>query len=196
MHEVFNLRIHPFEDNVEIDRQDFGKPSLEIACVSFKDGIQTPNIIDAAKVTEFNLDSGGAGRGFFEDPPGRIILITDKLFTAKDVTDTLTHEFVHATDTLIHKLDLKTCGGLACSEIRAASLAECVDKKPNFLYKHCVRSTAGLSTSLVFSGIGKSCVQAMFDTCQLQRDSNIESSMLNFQPDKVFTLVESKGNTQ
>ena len=54
---------------------------------------------------------------------------------------------------LVHGMDLASCGGLACSEIRAASEAECRDVRPA-RRRACVRAKARTSAGMVFSGIG------------------------------------------
>ncbi len=71
-----------------------------------------------------------------------------------------------------HGLDLATCGGLACSEVRAAAAADCAGVWPGWARRACVRRTATASTSLAFAphtgapqGAGRACVDAVFGWC-------------------------------
>ena len=69
---------------------------------------------------------------------------------------------------LIHSMDLASCGGLACSEVRAASAAECAsssDAAPLWRKWRCVRAKARVSTAMVFSDVGHRCVDRVFDSC-------------------------------
>jgi hypothetical protein len=108
-----------------------------------------------------------SGRGFFESPPASITVLADRCAGGrKEVEELLAHELVHATDHLVHTLDLQTCGGLACSELRAAGTAECAGTWPAWLRRRCVRETATKSTSMVFGAAqGQACVEATFEAC-------------------------------
>lgn len=62
-------------------------------------------------------------------------------------------------------MDLASCGGLACSEIRAASEGECRNERLGVLRKACVKRVSRMSTGMVFRGIGGACVDRVFDAC-------------------------------
>lgn len=136
---------------------------------------------------------GGAGaapsstRGYFETPPPSITVLYDdggfrgsgeeaggeaSLFSPPPSAHSalltlLTHEGVHAYDALIHGLDLSQCGQLACSEVRAASAAECGGVWPPWAKTRCVERLAGLSTALVCPAVGRQCVTAVLSACEL-----------------------------
>jgi inner membrane protease ATP23 len=106
-----------------------------------------------------------SGIGFFN--LDGITILHDRVHTRADIEQLLVHELVHAVDHHVTKLDLSTCGGLACSEIRAAKLAECYASwNLGGVKKRCTRNFAETSTRMVFGPIhGPVCVDAVFDQC-------------------------------
>ena len=64
-------------------------------------------------------------------------------------------------------MDLASCGGLACSEIRAAGAAECRSPSGGLPWgrRHCARKKARASAEMVFPGGGARCVDRVFDAC-------------------------------
>lgn len=65
-------------------------------------------------------------------------------------------------------MDLASCGGLACSEVRAASIAECAQLHARARRRACVAETATKATLMVFpeaGGVGASCVRAVLPLC-------------------------------
>ena len=119
---------------------------------------------------------------YTHDPPDhpRITINTSAGLTESSVSALLTHELVHAADAL-RGVDLRTCGGLACSEVRAAAVSECaggrgkrggvgaldglVDAWAAGLHAACVRNTASASVALVFPRQGDACVAAVLEGC-------------------------------
>ncbi len=78
-------------------------------------------------------------RAYFEAPPAKIVLCSDKLHTPLEVEESLVHELVHAYDYVVYGANLENCMELAKSEVRAAREAEChysfqVIKKKNCIY--------------------------------------------------------------
>jgi hypothetical protein len=107
----------------------------------------------------------GGGRGCFTHPPSAVTIFANRVATGSDVAQLLAHELTHAADYLVHRMDLATCGELACSELRAASAAECADVRPAGARRRCVRDTAWISTDMVFRGVGGQCVDAVMPWC-------------------------------
>ncbi len=68
---------------------------------------------------------GLKARAYFEAPPAKIVLCSDKLQTPLDVEESLVHELVHAYDYVVYGSNLENCMELAKSEVRAAREAEC-----------------------------------------------------------------------
>ena len=107
------------------------------------------------------------GRGYFTAPPPSIHVNSRGVATHADVADVLRHELVHAVDFAHHGLDLASCGGLACSELRAAAAVECAGEAGSpARFRSCVRGKARTSTEMVFpGGLGRGCVDAVYDAC-------------------------------
>lgn len=105
------------------------------------------------------------GRAFFQDPPPSVTLVADRLTGSEDVVQALRHELQHATDLLVHGMDMGSCGGLACSEVRAAGMAECHGLGSVRRRRACVLDKARMSTGMVFPGVGAACVEAVFPLC-------------------------------
>ncbi len=64
-------------------------------------------------------------RAYFEAPPAKIVLCSNKLYTPSEVEESLVHELVHAYDYVVYGANLENCMELARSEVRAAREAEC-----------------------------------------------------------------------
>ena len=56
-----------------------------------------------------------------------IILCQDRIRNERELIEAFVHELTHAYDSTINNLDLSKCKDLACSEIRAAMNAECLN---------------------------------------------------------------------
>lgn len=99
---------------------------------------------------------------------GVITLLADSPGLARGApaaAEALSHELVHAADALAHGLDLGACGGLACSEVRAAWAAECAGVWPAWRRRACAAARAAQSARLAFPDAGERCVDAVLDTC-------------------------------
>lgn len=91
-------------------------------------------------------------RSYFEmGQPAKIRLCCDKLSSAEEVEEVLTHELIHAYDYIVRGVDMKSGEEMACSEVRAAAFAECRNK-PGYFWeyfkKSCVRGVAIRATKL------------------------------------------------
>jgi hypothetical protein len=106
-----------------------------------------------------------SGIGFFN--LDGITILHDRVSTRDDIEQLLTHELVHAVDHHVTKLDLTTCGGLACSEVRAAKFAECnASWELGGVKKRCARNFAKMSTRMVFGPVdGSLCVDHVLNEC-------------------------------
>jgi hypothetical protein len=115
------------------------------------------------------LGSSGvlSGRGYFEPTSrgGAMHILADRVPSRADLSTLLNHELVHAVDASVHSLDLSTCAALACSEIRAASSAECSASWPTWYRALCVRNRAVASTAMVFPEHGFACVDVLYSKC-------------------------------
>lgn len=88
------------------------------------------------------------------DPP-KIVVCADKMSSALEIREVLTHEMIHAFDHCVRRRDLTAVSELACSEIRAAREAECKASFDDGLGEVCgilgidpsqnIRKTNGLS---------------------------------------------------
>ena len=107
------------------------------------------------------------GRAFFQHPPPRVTLVCDRLRSAEDVRSALAHEAQHAVDATVAGMDLATCGGLACSEVRAAAMAECAHLPVSSRARRtCAATIARVSADMIFPrGAGSACVGAVLDLC-------------------------------
>jgi hypothetical protein len=147
------------------------RPRLLVAC---REGANAGRPVDGLGGGGGN-GSGGAGaarggdssRGFFSFPPASLTLLHDRVAGARALEELLVHELSHARDLLVHGLDLATCGGLACSEVRAAKRAECADRWEALgARRRCARGLAETSTRMVFGAAdGAACVSAVLDAC-------------------------------
>ena len=64
-------------------------------------------------------------RAFYQSPPARVTLCSNRLSSPEDIEEVLVHELIHAVDHRVQDADLSQAKHLACSEIRAAREAEC-----------------------------------------------------------------------
>eukprot|EP01138_Halocafeteria_seosinensis_P001130 gb/GECG01001156.1/.p1 GENE.gb/GECG01001156.1/~~gb/GECG01001156.1/.p1 ORF type:complete len:237 (+),score=28.39 gb/GECG01001156.1/:1-711(+) len=105
------------------------------------------------------------GRAFYSFPPASVTLCTNGMRSSNDIEDALLHEMSHASDHSILGMDLRICGVLACSEIRASTFAECRKKAIKPMKRSCVSSRAHDSTQMVFPETGAECVRAVWSSC-------------------------------
>lgn len=128
--------------------------------------------------------------GFFEGPPraalpprmfplvgeappppafaGNVHLLADTLEGgAPQLGHLLRHELVHALDHAVYGLDLSTCAGVACSEVRAAGAGHCSGSEwaPGNR-DACVLKSANDSTRRVFPAFGANCVRLVYKECR------------------------------
>lgn len=140
------------------------RPALHVVCRHSKSERGTQSVDKLGASGEF------AGRGYFEAPrqhgPTSLTVVTDRVHSKSELEELLAHELQHAVDYVVHGLDMASCGGLACAEVRAAAQAECAGIRPAFLRRKCMRDKAWISTDMVFPGIGGQCVQLVFDACK------------------------------
>lgn len=141
------------------------RPALHILC-------RDSSSSSAAFAPIDNLGKTGAlsGAGYFELEGGRgsLHVIADRVRSRGALQTLLAHELVHALDACVFGLDLRVCGALACSEVRAAAAADCTAETgtPFWWRSRCTRNTATASASMVFPEQGAACVRAVFDSCQ------------------------------
>lgn len=105
-----------------------------------------------------------------EAPPppafaGNVHLLADTVADAAQLGHVLRHELVHALDHAVHGLDLATCAGVACSEVRAAAAGHCSDFAPGNR-DACVLKSANDSTRRVFPHFGTNCVRLVYKPCR------------------------------
>jgi hypothetical protein len=83
-----------------------------------------------------------------------------------DLRNTIKHELVHAVDHRILGIDMQSCGGLACSEVRASSVAECAKYPINsWRRRECTKYYSKLSSEMSFPIHGRKCVMKIFSAC-------------------------------
>jgi hypothetical protein len=107
-----------------------------------------------------------------------VTLLYDRMRSRADVETLLAHELTHARDSLVSGLDLGACGGLACSEVRAARAAECADRWDVLgARRRCAREVATTSARMAFGAAdGPQCVAAVFDVCFDGSDAQLRAS--------------------
>tara|TARA_B110000208_G_scaffold111980_1_gene138054 strand:+ start:357 stop:896 length:540 start_codon:yes stop_codon:yes gene_type:complete len=117
---------------------------------------------DAMPILCTNCPNGGtigSARAFFAqtDEDGRrscITMCANRMRSAAEVREALTHELVHAYDWHVRGAQtLATCEGLACSEVRSHREAECArySKLPigaSFALRACVKRKATTATQV------------------------------------------------
>ena len=143
------------------------RPALHILC-------RDSSSSSAAFAPIDNLGKSGAlsGAGYFEledgGARGSLHVIADRVRSRGALQTLLAHELVHALDASVFGLDLRVCGALACSEVRAAAAADCAAESgtPSWWRRRCARNTATASASMVFPEQGAECVRLVFDSCQ------------------------------
>ncbi len=100
-----------------------------------------------------------------------VTMCENRLRTQEAFNQTLKHEMIHAVDYCKRGMDFADCNMLACSEIRAATHAEC-ENFPAFLDFNfgpkfsCVSSTAKRATTAGHcKEEGEECVDRMMEKC-------------------------------
>jgi hypothetical protein len=86
-------------------------------------------------------------------PPtyGIVHILAANVAAPADIGALLRHELTHAVDQLVHGVDLRLAGMLACSELRASMLGECADGWNLPLSRHgCGRRHATRSMALIY----------------------------------------------
>ena len=91
-------------------------------------------------------------RGGFDDKVVQVVVCSNKCKTPDQVEEILAHELVHMYDFCTAKTDLdNNVNHLACTEVRAANLADC--NFPSFSYgashERCVKSKAADSVRVI-----------------------------------------------
>lgn len=104
--------------------------------------------------------------------PSEVVLLCDRLTSESEVREAFTHELVHAFDHTVLKMDLGNLNDLACSELKAASLAECESTfayVPEFLrrriHESCAIETATRSVNSVFGSVDGVDMKELYETC-------------------------------
>lgn len=146
-------------------------PLLHIACMKSTDdtGVQMDGLGSSKQLRAKGYFQGSA-------PPtaptnsapsnsGTITLLYDRLTAPSDLALLLRHEMVHAMDHSIHKLDMTTCAGLACSEVRASAAGECAPSQGHWFPGRCISTTSSTSTAMVFPKEGAYCARTVFKKC-------------------------------
>lgn len=115
-----------------------------------------------------DLGVEGNARAFVMGPAQySIVVCSNRVPSAEDMQQVLTHELVHIYDANRLQLDLRKCSALAYSEVRAAREAECAvmvdDDGKNARFKDCARITATHATMNLFPWRGRSCVTSVLD---------------------------------
>lgn len=143
------------------------RPALHILC---RDASTSSS--DFAPIDNLGKSGVLSGAGYFEledgGTRGLLHVIADRVRSRGVLRTLLTHELVHALDASVFGLDLRVCGALACSEVRAAASADCAADSgmPFWWRSRCVRNTATASASMVFPAQGAECVKLVYDSCQ------------------------------
>jgi len=144
--------------------QETALPRLLVVCRESSSLEANPIVVDGLGLTG-TLSAKGYFRGSGEAfSGGSIHLLYDRFNDDKELEATVRHELVHAMDHSAHGLDMMTCAGLACSEVRAAAAGECDGLGPLFKGR-CVMQNATNSTSMVFPSEGRHCVRTIFAQC-------------------------------
>lgn len=180
-----SFEIHVIEkDELPVCSESASRPCLAVLCRRSDESAAVDTLFEPHH--EFPSVLAAGGKGLFTQPSanqGVIHVIEDRLpcedaYFSKALDDLLAHEMTHAGDALVHKIDLRVCGYLACSEVRAAAQGECW--KPPFLQtrRGCTRTAARGSTDMAFPGAGREAVDAVFDTCFSAPPTSDPSPML------------------
>jgi hypothetical protein len=83
----------------------------------------------------------------------------------ESLEEALVHELIHAYDANVNKADFEMSTELACSEIRAASWAECKTITSEDEHRKCVIQTATQATENNFGTQADRLVNIMMDRC-------------------------------
>jgi len=125
---------------------------------------------------------GGSGGGVSTLPPpapryGIVHVLASNVHNPRDIASLLRHELTHAVDQLVHGVDLRLSGMLACSELRASMLGECADGWGLPLSRHsCGRRHAIRSMALLYGdATAQASVQMVAPLC-LMPDSSATTS--------------------
>ena len=107
--------------------------------------------------------------GGYDDTHNQVIICANKCKTETKVEEILSHELIHMYDYCTSKVDLDRIDHLACSEIRAAALASCVNYDWNFWsFENCVKTKAAQSVAVIKNcklNEAKRQVEAVFHKC-------------------------------
>ncbi len=148
-------------------------PILHISCMKSTDdtGVQMDGLGSSRQLRAKGYFQGSTRSGDSSisttqpsGPCGTITLLYDRL-TATDMAPLLRHELVHAMDHAVHGLDMTTCAGLACSEVRASAAGECAPSQGHWFPGRCISATSSTSTAMVFPNEGAYCARAVFSKC-------------------------------
>lgn len=116
-----------------------------------------------------NCDEKENLRGYYQPSNGNITICSNFVSSAREVNEVTHHELVHAYDYCVKNVtDFRDCDQLACSEIRAASVAEC-SNRISFWKTTCIKKVAIDSTRLNCKNPTEA-VERMFDQCYTKAD--------------------------
>ena len=108
--------------------------------------------------------------GGYDDTHNQVIICANNCKNETKVEQILSHELIHMYDYCTSKVDLDLVDHLACSEIRAASLASCVqyDFRKFWSFENCVKTKAAQSVAVIKNvklEEAKKHVETVFDKC-------------------------------
>ena len=88
--------------------------------------------------------------GGYDDTHNQVIICSNTCKGDQKVEEILSHELVHMYDYCTKKINFDQIEHLACSEIRAASLASCAKYNWNYRsFEHCVKAKAAHSVAVM-----------------------------------------------
>lgn len=128
----------------------------------------------------------GNARAYLADDPLEITICSNRVQNRSDIEEALTHELIHAFDYSNKRYDLRSCEGLASSEIRANKFAECKDIIfPSIFKNACAGINGSRCTANIFPTTGWMCTanvynHAIYDDAPFE---NIDVSSLDKQKD-------------
>lgn len=107
--------------------------------------------------------------GGYDDTHNQVIICSNTCKSDSKVEEILSHELVHMFDYCTKKVTFDRIDHLACSEIRAASLASCAKVNWNYWsFEHCVKAKAAHSVAVIKNCDRKEAkkhVDKVFDKC-------------------------------
>ncbi|KAI8371712.1 peptidase M76 [Radiomyces spectabilis] len=103
--------------------------------------------------------------GYYDGNYKRVVICCENIRSREDLEETVIHELVHAFDATRKGKFNSICHLIACGEVRASALAQCVNIKSKDKKRECILRDAIRSTQQHCGSAAEAIVREVYEGC-------------------------------